>query len=810
MTINIIPLANHLKLIHIPTDSESGLIQLWFNLDGFHKKPTLAYMTAKCMQLRFSYPFRPDIKYTPEWIGFMFSINQENRHQLFNEISKVIVDFHQPNRIEFNKLVKMCQQQSSLHITNLKHLFPYLISQVSFKETDLKMGEFLGHPNHFQQLSSGDIKDCFEQMFSKCPMSIIVHDKVSVLNILHTIHPFLNKSRDKGQSDLLNQVELKYREAIFEHHLSNGWLINSFTLPGQYHKEWIYAYILLIMFKQAGLEMSKTLSWTLMPWGHYSIFYMPYFLSAPHMVEHIKLQTLKFMTSLGRQLIDIESFKIVKKYIVNQWMSALKNPADFDNLSSLYLYQMNHPDLNLTTFIEDIKIKSIRDFYFRYININHTSIIEILPEGVKKVKSIEFDEFIKKKILYNPTKEPHLVQQKNPETSIELIRASQNIPLHIITQSTNTLTLGMIYNFGSSYESDESGGVTSLYMHLMKTCYQDLKGRLLPNEDFHFEVKPDYSYFYFSVPSENWLEGVSVLNQLISLNEFEESWIHQQKNIILSKILSDKNNIFIQAKKQFYQALFNHHQYSRPILGSSESLNKLNNDELLSLKNNLYSKDNYHLIMTGNLSEQSLKKINKFKWNFLKEKPSRQIVNDLSSDYFSLRGYINHEVDICFNYNLAGIAIKDVNHLKDYICLIIISKFLNQGLPDTNRMKDSGLYGSSIDSLKSSKILLFYGFDSGNFEDSIYKRLTSFSNHDFAMMIQDLREEFTQLFQSSEKLWQEIAKYIYLNYDISDFIDWKNLLGTVNHWDVKQFIDHYLKDLNQWTVVVLKRGSVKR
>lgn len=187
---------------------------------------------------------------------------------------------------------------------------------------------------------------------------------------------------------------------------------------------------------------------------------------------------------------------------------------------------------------------------------------------------------------------------------------------------------------------------------------------------------------YTSILSEKILQALDILFDIILYPTFEN--YENEKNVIIQEYKELLDNYEERCYYYLNKAIFKNHPLSREILGNIKNIKSFTKEDLIKRKNEVFSKDNVVILISGNFDED---KILKF------------IEDNIKFEYnynLNLKSFKNYKPSIIekklqnfYNYTALGIPIFNYKPFK-YI-LILISHMLGSGsssiLFDTIREK---------------------------------------------------------------------------------------------------------------------------
>jgi zinc protease len=148
------------------------------------------------------------------------------------------------------------------------------------------------------------------------------------------------------------------------------------------------------------------------------------------------------------------------------------------------------------------------------------------------------------------------------------------------------VSFGIFYPGGRLSESAENSGITEL---MLRTALRGTTrfssadiGRRLENAGAQIQVYNDPDFFGYVVSglSGKMNQALDVLVNVLQQPKFDPEDLEREKTLQLSRIRNLREDNYAYPVRLFYQTLFGEHPYSRPGVGTADSVAKLKADDV--------------------------------------------------------------------------------------------------------------------------------------------------------------------------------------------------------------------------------------
>ena len=239
---------------------------------------------------------------------------------------------------------------------------------------------------------------------------------------------------------------------------------------------------------------------------------------------------------------------------------------------------------------------------------------------------------------------------------IEKIRTNSGIEVIFDRlESISTCSVGVFVKTGSRDESDTEEGISHMLEHMI------FKGTPARN---YFEISEEIDYlganvnahttkeetvFYINALTQFLGKSVDILFDIVTNSTIDEKELEKEKDVIVEEIKMYKDSPDDLVFEMNYADSING-QYSKPIIGTQESVKGFTADEIRKYYKERYTKDNILIVVSGNFDKNEIiQKIDQYFSKLVDKKTDRR-----------------DKIDFSFN---AGkkIVTKDINQVN--ICI---------------------------------------------------------------------------------------------------------------------------------------------
>ena len=175
-----------------------------------------------------------------------------------------------------------------------------------------------------------------------------------------------------------------------------------------------------------------------------------------------------------------------------------------------------------------------------------------------------------------------------------------------------SVSLGIWVRVGSRYENAENNGITHFIEHMLFKGTEKRSAKMIAEEvdgmggQINAFTAKEYTCYYIRVLDENLAQGMDILADMLLKSRFAQSDIDKERSVIEEEI-----KMYADAPDELANDLFNalvwqNHPLGRPILGTYDSLEKIDREALLKYMQEMYTGSNIVIAAAGSIEQDEL------------------------------------------------------------------------------------------------------------------------------------------------------------------------------------------------------------
>jgi zinc protease len=198
----------------------------------------------------------------------------------------------------------------------------------------------------------------------------------------------------------------------------------------------------------------------------------------------------------------------------------------------------------------------------------------------------------------------------------------------------------------------------------------------------------EYTHYYVTVPSENYLVGVDVLSDALINSVFDADEVAREREVVKAEIRRKEDSpaslVFVVFQKQFGTGT----PYERPVLGTFETLDAIDTRAFLDYLAEKYTTGNIVVVVAGDVKTAEIAKAIGEYFEPMKqgEGPFPDFeVQELTTDKVGIE-----RKDVKQGYMMLGFVTQGLKNPREYFPLEVTAAILSEG-------KSSRLYQSLVE-----------------------------------------------------------------------------------------------------------------
>ncbi len=186
---------------------------------------------------------------------------------------------------------------------------------------------------------------------------------------------------------------------------------------------------------------------------------------------------------------------------------------------------------------------------------------------------------------------------------VALIKESHSSPIVTVDAWCGT---------GAAWEVPEHNGISHFFEHMFfKGTERHPRGEMdkiikglggINNAGTSVE----YTHYFVTVPSENYLVALDVLSDALLNSVFEPEEVDRERDVIKAEIRRKEDTPASQVFVVFQRQFGGETPYGRPVLGNFESLDRIDQEAFLNYLHEKYTSKNVVVVVTGDVDTQEI------------------------------------------------------------------------------------------------------------------------------------------------------------------------------------------------------------
>lgn len=184
---------------------------------------------------------------------------------------------------------------------------------------------------------------------------------------------------------------------------------------------------------------------------------------------------------------------------------------------------------------------------------------------------------------------------------------SNGLPVLLIPAPQRaTVGLLLLIAVGSRHEEKDRQGLSRVFLNMVlkgTEKYPDTNSLSAALDktgaSLHSEVHQEYTALYLTAPSQHLKPSLELLSQLVTKPLFNLSDLKKEKTYSLDDIARYQANPSNLSFDELYQLTFGHHPLAYSSLGTKESIEKIQRDDLIAFQKKYYQAQNILLCLCG-------------------------------------------------------------------------------------------------------------------------------------------------------------------------------------------------------------------
>lgn len=369
-----------------------------------------------------------------------------------------------------------------------------------------------------------------------------------------------------------------------------------------------------------------------------------------------------------------------------------------------------------------------------------------------------------------------------------------------------SVSVGIWINTGSAYETQEENGISHLIEHMLFKGTKTKSAKDLADiidgigGQINAFTGKECTCYYVKVLDSHLEIGIDILSDMIINSKFDIEELEKEKKIIYDEIALYEDSPEDVAYEELAEIIFKNEGLGQPILGTEETLERLNSDTIVKYLKNHYIPKNMVISIAGSFDhsnmltylEESFSKISK---GNIEESQNYKAVfnNGYSFKYKDIEQY-----HLCLGYK--GVCYNN----SDIYPLLVLNNLLGGGTSSRlfqNIREDQGLAYSIFSHPTQYKDLglmtIYAGFVPKNLNkviDSIKLEIANLKNNDIeeselSRAKEQLKGNYILGLESTGSIMSMLGKSLLLTNEIETLDEVIDSINSVKMEDINRMIN---------------------
>ena len=271
--------------------------------------------------------------------------------------------------------------------------------------------------------------------------------------------------------------------------------------------------------------------------------------------------------------------------------------------------------------------------------------------------------------------------------------------IRVITEhmpGVRSISLGVWVWSGTRYESENQGGIAHFLEHMFfkgtktRTPFEIAQSIESLGGYINAFTGRELNCYFVRIRDDHLPKAVNVLGDILINSTFNPVEIEKEKGVVIEEIHGQEDNPEDIANELFSSIVWAPHPLSRPILGSIQTVESFNREDILNYLTDRYQNDQVYVVAAGHINHENLVELVTKQYNFpMKKKPARRnTLPTKKSERVSVKTTNHAQVHLC----LGGIGLSYYDSRK--YALYVLNTALGGGM--TSRLfqkirEDAGL-----------------------------------------------------------------------------------------------------------------------
>lgn len=263
---------------------------------------------------------------------------------------------------------------------------------------------------------------------------------------------------------------------------------------------------------------------------------------------------------------------------------------------------------------------------------------------------------------------------------IETLKNGMKIISHKLS-GLHSVAISLNFKVGSLNENKNNSGITHLCEHLFFRQLNDLSQKKLYQKMYMMgcemggNTSTDYVSFKMKVAPEFFKEAINILTKILDSFQWSDESIEAEKRVVIKQI-ENKSYSFENWVDSYY---FENTQYTEPIMGDVETVERLTPDEINAWKEKYFNCSNSCLIVTGNYDEDYLDTVKELLNSLPNSKVIKENVNVIPENFCNRNKSNRYSFAECSEDYSEVVVFFDIDSTVNYETMRLLASILCDG-----------------------------------------------------------------------------------------------------------------------------------
>lgn len=179
--------------------------------------------------------------------------------------------------------------------------------------------------------------------------------------------------------------------------------------------------------------------------------------------------------------------------------------------------------------------------------------------------------------------------------------------VHKYVPVTPIVAIDMWIHTGAIHDPEEAHGLSHFFEHMFFKGTErygvGMMDRIMTSLGGYNNAATslDYTHYYVVLPDSGWRQAMDVMVDSLLHPLFDPDEIERERNVIEEEIKRHDDNPWSKIYDEFISAAFHTNRYNRKVLGTSESLHRIQRDTFQSYLHQRYHPENTTICVVGNV-----------------------------------------------------------------------------------------------------------------------------------------------------------------------------------------------------------------